>query len=122
MIKQYCDLCGDLTEKLYKENLTVSLGDYYRNRKPFEICECCKEELRKRLDQAEVEFVENSKLIIQNGINYGEFIQVGTCEQGGMMCPRCGYSNNSYTFKGVCQKCGYTKIKEMENKEVCQTN
>ena len=111
MIKQYCDLCGNLIEKLYKENLLVSFGEYYQNRKPFEICECCKEELRRRLNQAEVEFIENSETIIQNGIDYGEFRQVGTCEQGGMMCPKCGHSNNSYAFKGVCQSCGYTKIK-----------
>lgn len=59
--------------------------------------------------QTEVDFVEASETIIQNGIDYGEFKQIGTYEQGGVMCPKCGYSNNSYTFEGICQKCGYTK-------------
>lgn len=111
MIKQYCDLCGNLTEKLYKENLLISFDGYYQNRKVFEICEYCKRKLQKCMCQTEVDFVEASETIIQNGIDYGEFKQIGTYEQGGVMCPKCGYSNNSYTFEGICQKCGYTKMK-----------
>ena len=109
MVKQYCDLCGNLTQKLYKENLLVSFKGDYQNRKPFEMCESCKDKLRNLLCQAEVNFVENSETAIQNGIDYGEFKMVGTHEQGGMMCPKCGHCNNAYTFDGVCQSCGYGK-------------
>lgn len=50
-------------------------------------------------------WVKNSDL---NGkIDYGDFRKVGTCEQGGMICPKCGYDNNLYTFNGICQGCGY---------------
>lgn len=107
MTKQYCDLCGKLTQKLYKENLLVSFGANYQNRKPFEMCECCKGKLQKQLCQTEVDFVESSEVIALTGIDYGEFRQVGSYEQGGKQCPKCGYCNNSYTFDGVCQSCGY---------------
>ncbi len=36
--------------------------------------------------------------------------RVGTPEQGGIRCPACGYSNNTYTFKEdtyyECEGCG----------------
>lgn len=109
MVKQYCDLCGDLTDKLYKKNLLVSFKGDYQNRKHFEICDSCKSKLKKLLCQAEVNFVESSETVIKNGIDYGEFRQVGSYEQGGKQCPKCGYCNNAYTFNGECQSCGYGK-------------
>ena len=41
-------------------------------------------------------------------INYGSFKLSGTFEQGGYICPKCGYCNNAYSFEHICQKCGYT--------------
>lgn len=28
-------------------------------------------------------------------------------EQGGWVCPECGYCNNPHHFKGTCEKCGF---------------
>lgn len=36
-----------------------------------------------------------------------EFKMVGNYEQGGWVCPECGYCNNPYHFKGTCEKCGF---------------
>ena len=36
-----------------------------------------------------------------------EFKMVGNYEQGGWVCPECDYCNNSYHFKGTCEKCGF---------------
>ena len=42
----------------------------------------------------------------------GRFITrlVGSAEQGGILCPACGYSNNAYLFNEetnyTCEKCG----------------
>lgn len=109
MIMKYCDLCGSNVQILHKENLLISFRGNYENRRDFQICDYCKDKLENAKRQAEVDFIEKSETFIKNGIDYGEFRQVGTCEQGGIMCPKCGYSNNSYTFDGKCQQCGYGK-------------
>jgi len=43
--------------------------------------------------------------------DYGDFIMVGTAEQGGYKCPKCGHVNNAYVDGKTCPKCGYGKKK-----------
>lgn len=35
------------------------------------------------------------------------FKRVGPMDHGGYLCPKCGYSNDAYTFEGACTSCGY---------------
>lgn len=42
-------------------------------------------------------------------MDYGEFVMVGTAEQGGYKCPKCGHVNNAYVDGKTCPKCGYGK-------------
>lgn len=112
MVRKYCDLCGCETRNLQSENLLISFNGNYENRKTFDICDCCKDILNEKKRRTEVDFVEQSKIVAENGINYGEFKQVGNCEQGGVVCPKCGRSNNMYFFKGICEHCGYRKERD----------
>lgn len=116
LTKHFCDICGRETKQVKQKSILISFDYVYKNERNFDVCEFCEEKLENMKRQTEVDFIKNSHWWEQNSdtngeINYGEFRQVGTCEQGGMMCPKCGHSNNSYTFNGTCQKCGYTKTK-----------
>ena len=64
-------------------------------------------------NDTEINFIKNSKWWKENSnssgeINYGAFKLIGTFEQGGYICPKCGYCNNAYIFEDECQECGYT--------------
>lgn len=117
MVKTYCDICGK-ERRVESKNLIVSFGrGRYENKKPFDICERCWEELSNAKRQAELDFVKKSEWwkthVNEDGdIDYGSFKMVGTAEQGGEMCPRCGHVNNAYIFQGTCQNCGYTEPKK----------
>lgn len=116
MVKHFCDICGRETNRIKSKSFLVSFNGFYNNNRDLDICDSCEEKLEDCKKQTEVNFMKNSYWWKQNSdvngeIDYGEFRQVGTCEQGGMMCPKCGHSNNSYTFNGTCQSCGYTKVK-----------
>lgn len=44
-------------------------------------------------------------------MDYGDFVMVGTAEQGGYKCPKCGHVNNAYVDGKTCPNCGYGKKK-----------
>lgn len=44
-------------------------------------------------------------------MDYGDFVMVGTAEQGGYKCPKCGHVNNMYVDGKTCPSCGYGKGK-----------
>lgn len=114
MVKHFCDICGRETNNTTSKSVLISFNGHYKNSRSVDVCGYCEERLEDARNQAEVDFMKQSDWWKQNSnsngeVNYGDFRQVGTCEQGGMMCPKCGHSNNSYTFDGTCQSCGYTK-------------
>lgn len=115
MTRQYCDICGEETRTEPKD-IIVSFSGNYTNKKTFDICGYCKEKLEDVKRQAELDFVKKSvfgkKFFDGVFTDFGPFRMVGTAEQGGEKCPHCGHVNNSYTFKGICQKCGYTQQKK----------
>ena len=112
MVKTYCDICGNETD-VKKQLITINSA---LNTRTLDVCQGCTSKLEWARIQAEIDFFESSKYWQErkndNGdYNYGKFVQVGTCEQGGMRCPKCGHSNNSYTFTGTCESCGYREEK-----------
>lgn len=114
MTKHFRDVCGRETDTVKSKPMLISFNGFYKNDRIFDICIHCEDELEKAKNQSEVDFMKRSHWWKQNSngdgeIDYGTFRQVGTCEQGDVMCPKCGHSNNSYTFDGTCQKCGYKK-------------
>lgn len=119
MTKIFCDICGKDNQNIISETVLISFNGHYKNTRTIDMCEFCKEKLELVRNEAEVAFMEQSVWWKQNtndngDLNYGTeplytFRQVGSYEQGGVMCPKCGYSNNSYTFDGTCSKCGYTE-------------
>lgn len=116
MIKCYCDICGKESNHIKEVRLCISVNGYYKNQKTFELCDCCEEKLEELKNKTEVDFVKKSRWWENNSdesneINYGSFEMVGSFDQGGYMCLKCGYSNNGYTFDGKCQKCGYKNRK-----------
>lgn len=40
-------------------------------------------------------------------LNTKKFVMVSDMYNGGPQCPKCGYVNNGYMFKGVCERCRY---------------
>lgn len=113
MTKQYCDICGKEVMHTNVRRLCISANSYWKNQKDFDICDDCEEKLVKLQNDTEINFVKKSKWWEENSnetgeINYGSFKLSGTFEQGGYICPKCGYCNNAYSFEHICQKCGYT--------------
>ncbi len=109
MTKSFCDICGQETINL--EEVTLKVNEYGKE-KDFDVCSCCTKEIYKRICAVETELVRNSKWWKENqnsngDIDYGDFRNVGNCEQGGIQCPKCGHLNNMYLFKGKCENCGY---------------
>lgn len=114
MTKHFCDICGREVDTVKSKPFLISFGGFYKNDRIFDICIQCETVFENTKNRAEVDFMKHSYWWEQNSngdgeIDYGTFKQVGTCEQGGIMCPKCGHSNNSYIFDGTCQKCGYKK-------------
>lgn len=114
MKKYYCDICGREATNVKVIKLCVSTNGFFKNQKKFEICNDCEERLTELQNNTEVNFVKESKWwkgnsdeSNKNEINYGSFELSGTFEQGGYVCPKCGYCNNAYSFNGICKECGY---------------
>lgn len=105
MRKCYCDICGKETYHVSKIKLCISGDGFFQNKKTFELCDCCKQQLIELKTKSEIDFVKASKWWEEK--NHGSFYLSGTFEQGGYVCPRCGHCNNAYTFEGVCDECGY---------------
>ena len=111
MKREYCDLCGR------ESNTTcIKIRIAQSAERIFDCCQTCENELGRRITQAQIDFAHSTKWWKDNqkengDIDYGSFHMVGTAEQGGYVCPKCGYCNNAYTFtfSKKCEKCGYEK-------------
>ena len=109
MKREYCDLCGrESNTSCIKIRIAESAE------RLFDVCRICENDLRKRITQSQIDFAHSTKWWKDNqnengDIDYGDFRMVGNCEQVGYVCPKCGHSNNAYTFKNKCQSCGYEK-------------
>lgn len=111
MTKCFCDICGREVNNLKRIKICVSANGFFKNQKDFEVCDGCEERLIESRNNAEINFLKESKWWKENSNDekYGSFKLSGTFEQGGYVCPKCGYSNNAYTFNGICEECGYGK-------------
>lgn len=111
--KEYCDICGN-ERQIFPKSMLVAFHGTIKHERSIDICEYCSNEFEERMRHTQIEFILKSNWWKENAthngdIDYGDFHMVGTSEQGGYSCPRCGHCNNAYTFENKCQACGYEK-------------
>jgi hypothetical protein len=108
-----CDFCGKEVAGLYKRNIVVDVYNGIERKRDIEICDSCLRRYSNAVNSAVENFIRSTDYFKThcnskgNFIDVGKFRMVGTHEQGGYKCPRCGTVNNAYVFDGACEDCGY---------------
>lgn len=102
-----CDACGDIVNSLKDTEVCVRKNGETQT---VGLCAACLERLEKARLQADLDFIKGTHIRpprrMKKQVNHG-FVLVGTCEQGGYRCPKCGYVNNAYADGYWCPCCGF---------------